>query len=561
MVAGARPLGALLQRKQVCSRQYCAGPTNLHSRLRAEYVRRISSGDLDEDRVQTRILEFLGVSLHQALSSIADNEEQRQQWVWPKQTLGAGLKVAEADRNRVAQYTSQLAAQNAKRATQQAAALQAQRTAVAPSAPEVRRSVDGRPDIAPSESQLVSSPSSSSAEANAKATPTQTDQPQIRPSRRSVYMHGPVGTGKTMLLDLFHQEAVTAGLRVVRKHFYEFMLDLHQQIHDIQEEQPVERAANTLADSIDALCFDEFQVTDIQDAAILPRVFEVLFVRGVVVVMTSNTAPQLLYSGGLNRHVHLPVFISLIADHCTILGLVGAGGQRGVDYRRRAEAAELAAAGARGVLGVSKCGDSADKELRSLWLELLEGIPAGVRTLRLPMGRSMTLTEAAGDACLVTFDELCGADRGEADFLMLSNEFKLVFLQGVPSFTSLEAMDLVRRFVKLLDVLYDRRVRITFALAAPLDELFHGIRADALKDDAQDLSWRTALFSADGKAGMAPSAVGTICESVRATERAESRLREMGTRRYWRTCAAARDASGQGAASVGAKMCSRISEQ
>lgn len=210
---------------------------------------------------------------------------------------------------------------------------------------------------------------------------------------------------------------------------------------------------------------------------------------------------------------------------------------------------------------MSKCGDSADKELRSLWLELLEGIPAGVRTLRLPMGRSMTLTEAAGDACLVTFDELCGADRGEADFLMLSNEFKLVFLQGVPSFTSLEAMDLVRRFVKLLDVLYDRRVRITFALAAPLDELFHGIRADALKDDAQDLSWRTALFSADGKAGMAPSAVGTICESVRATERAESRLREMGTRRYWRTCAAARDASGQGAASVGAKMCSRISEQ
>lgn len=364
-----------------------------------------------------------------------------------------------------------------------------------------------------------------------------------------------------MLLDLFHQEATTAGLRVVRKHFYEFMLGLHQQIHDIQDEQPVERAANALADTVDVVCFDEFQVTDIQDAAILPRVFEILFVRGVVVVMTSNTSPQLLYSGGLNRHVHLPPFISLIADHCTILGLVGAGGQRGVDYRRRAEAAELAAAGAQGAFGVSKCGDAADNELRSFWLELLEGNPAAVRTLTLPMGRSMTLPEAAGDACLVTFDELCGADRGEADFLVLSDEFKLVLLQGVPRFTSLEDMDLVRRFVKLLDVLYDRRVRLVFAMAAPLDELFHGIRVDVSDGDARDLSWRTALFSADGKAGMAPSAVGTICESIKATERAESRLREMGTRRYWRTCATARDVSSQGDTSVGAKMCSRISEQ
>jgi len=532
----------------------------LHSQLQAEYARRISSGDLDEDRVQTRVLEFLGVALHQALSAAADNSDQRQQWVWPKQTLGFGLEVAEADRRRVAQYTSQLAAQNAKRATQQAEALQAQRAAVASSTPSAPRSNDGRPDSAPSSSQMVSSPSSSSVQTSAKARPTQTDQSQVRPLRRSVYMHGPVGTGKTMLLDLFHQEATTAGLRVVRKHFYEFMLGLHQQIHDIQDEQPVERAANTLADTVDVLCFDEFQVTDIQDAAILPRVFEVFFVRGVVVVMTSNTAPQLLYSGGLNRHVHLPAFISLIADHCTILGLVGAGGKRGVDYRRRAEAAELAAAGAQGVFSVSKCGDAADIELHSLWLELLEDTPAAVRTLTLPMGRSMTLPETAGDACLVTFDELCGADRGEADFLVLSDEFKLVLLQGVPRFTSLEAMDLVRRFVKLLDVLYDRRVRLMLALAAPLDELFHGIRIDVSKDDAQDLSWRTALFSADGKAGMAPSAVGTICESIKATERAESRLREMGTRRYWHACAAARDASGQGDTSLGAKLCRRISE-
>merc|ERR1719507_107689 len=118
---------------------------------------------------------------------------------------------------------------------------------------------------------------------------------------QSVYMHGTVGTGKTMLLDLFCDQASTSELRVVRRHFYEFMVDLHERIHSVNQERPVEVVANTIADEADVLCFDEFQITDIQDASILPRLFEVLFLRGVAVVMTSNTPPQLLYSGGLNR--------------------------------------------------------------------------------------------------------------------------------------------------------------------------------------------------------------------------------------------------------------------
>ncbi|CAE7256491.1 Afg1l [Symbiodinium natans] len=189
-----------------------------------------------------------------------------------------------------------------------------------------------------------------------------------KPQKSSVYMHGPVGTGKTMLMDLFYDHARGAGLRTLRRHFYEFMMGLHRQIHQIQQERPVEVAANSLADDIDVLCFDEFQITDIQDAAILPRLFEVLFLRGVTVVMTSNTSPQLLYSGGLNRHVHLPSFINVLARSLvhrlpylyrqkwgpsTFIVRQGYIFSLGpslvqVDYRRRAEAAELAEAARRG---------------------------------------------------------------------------------------------------------------------------------------------------------------------------------------------------------------------
>merc|ERR1712151_210547 len=152
------------------------------------------------------------------------------------------------------------------------------------------------------------------------------------------------------------------------------------------------------------------------------------------------------------------------------------------------------------------------------------------------MGRKFQVAKTAGDACLLNFEELCGSDRGEAEFLVIAEKFKLVFLTGVPRFVSLEDSDAIRRFVKLLDVLYDRRVRLVLAAAAVPAELFDGVRAEVSKGDMGDLQWRTALYSADGRVGMNSSAVGTLCEAIRATERAESRLREMRTQRYWDAC-------------------------
>ncbi|CAE7930412.1 Afg1l, partial [Symbiodinium sp. KB8] len=340
-------------------------------------------------------------------------------------------------------------------------------------------------------------------------------------------MHGPVGTGKTMLMDLFYEHARKAGLRTMRRHFYEFMMGLHRQIHQIQEDRPVEVAANSLADDIDVLCFDEFQITDIQDAAILPRLFEVLFLRGVTVVMTSNTSPQLLYSGGLNRHVHLPSFISVLGDYCLVLGL-GAGG-KAVDYRRQAEAAEQAE-GASETFVAYLFGDDAEKRLVAHWEHLADAkSETKDLLLTLPMGRNLRVRAASGQACLVRFEDLCAADRGEADFAALAERFRTVLLAGVPRFTSLEDFDVVRRFVKLLDLLYDRRVRLIVAASGDVDDLFRGVRQEVGEGDMSDLAWRTAMYSSDGKAGLSPQAVGTVCEAIRATERAESRLREMRT--------------------------------
>lgn len=298
----------------------------------------------------------------------------------------------------------------------------------------------------------------------------------------------------------------------------------------------MEVAANSLADDIDVLCFDEFQITDIQDAAILPRLFEVLFIRGVAVVMTSNTSPQLLYSGGLNRHVHLPAFIGLMAEHSTVLGL-----KSSVDYRRKAEAAEFAQASSAD--GTSQdaffAGADAEERLAARWaaIQAEVGCSATEQVLQLPMGRTLKISQSAGPACLLSFHELCGTDRGETDFFALSERFRIILLSGVPRFSGLEDADLVRRFVKLLDLLYDRRVRVVVAAAAPPGELFQDVREEVGRGDMSDLAWRTAMYSADGKVGFNPQAVGTLCEAVRATERAESRLREMRTRRYWDSCA------------------------
>lgn len=469
------------------------------AKLLESYHSQVDAGKLEKDGLQQRVVGFLADSLDKALQRPLEETVEpgfagRRGWILPQETLGISSSAA-AEHRLAAEWTAKLAAEN-------------------------RRKLQGG-----SETKLL--PAATVAKESGTEEKSQ-EVPNLS-MKSGVYLHGPVGTGKTMLMNLFDEHSREAGLRTSRQHFYEFMISLHQQIHQIQEERPVEVAANSLSDDLDVLCFDEFQITDIQDAAILPRLFEILFLRGVTVVMTSNTAPQLLYSGGLNRHVHLPAFVRLIGDHCTVLGL----GAKSVDYRRKAEAEELQSSD---VLDSFLVGEEGNQELESRWQEWLKQAgPEEEVFVELPMGRRFLIRRASGSACFLDFAELCGGDRGEADFMALAQRFQSIFLCSVPRFTSLEDTDVVRRFVKLLDLLYDRRRRLVISCAASLEELFQDIRQE-VKGDMGELAWRTAMYSADGKAGLSPQAVGTLCEAVRASERAESRLREMRTRRYSESC-------------------------
>mmetsp|Transcript_76651 Transcript_76651/g.175792 ORF Transcript_76651/g.175792 Transcript_76651/m.175792 type:complete len:218 (-) Transcript_76651:59-712(-) len=158
-------------------------------------------------------------------------------------------------------------------------------------------------------------------------------------------------------------------------------------------------------------------------------------------------------------------------------------------------------------------------------------IPAAVK-VDLPMGRSLMVPHSACGVALLSFDMLCAGDRSESDFIGLARVFHTVVLTGVPVFT-LETVDWLRRFVKLLDILYDRNIRLVVSAEAPVKSLFQQIRKDVV---APDLAWRTVMYSSDGRAGLSVQAVGTLREAAAATFRAQSRMVEMQTQAYWDVC-------------------------
>ena len=275
---------------------------------------------------------------------------------------------------------------------------------------------------------------------------------------RGLYLWGDVGRGKSMLMDLFFAEAKVARKR--RIHFNEFMADAHAAIHRERQRagagDPIPPVARAIAERATLLCFDEFQVTDVADAMILGRLFEHLFERGVVIVATSNTPPARLYEGGLNRQLFLP-FIEEIERRLEVFELDGE-----VDYRLH-RIAGLS-------VYLTPLGREADAAMDAAWFKLTDRKRGAPQNLTI-LGRTLKVPQAAKGVARFDFSDLCSQPLAGADYLAVARAFHTVLIDHVPRLRP-GRRDEARRFVLLIDTLYDEGVKLICSAEAPPEELY-----------------------------------------------------------------------------------------
>ncbi len=288
-----------------------------------------------------------------------------------------------------------------------------------------------------------------------------------RPSRlrtpvRGLYLWGGVGRGKTFLMDAFH-DVLPFELKE-RVHFHRFMHGVHAELQQLQgQADPLETVAERFAARARVLCLDEFIVTDITDAMLLGGLLQALFARGVSLVATSNTAPDDLYRNGLQRARFLPA-IELIKTHTVTQALDGP-----TDYRLRAlERLEIYH---------SPLDAEADGALRTAFEQVAPETGSAGETLVIE-GRGIPTVRWADDVVWFDFAALCEGPRSQNDYLEIACCFHTVLLADVPVFGP-DDDDRARRFVNLVDVLYDHRVKLVLSAAAPPEGLYRGGRLAA----------------------------------------------------------------------------------
>ncbi|MEK0082598.1 cell division protein ZapE [Benzoatithermus flavus] len=278
------------------------------------------------------------------------------------------------------------------------------------------------------------------------------------PAPKGVYLHGDVGRGKSMLMDLFYEAAPTEPKR--RVHFHAFMLEVQRRLHALRQDgnrpDPLKVLAAELAKESRLLCFDEFHVVNIADAMVLGRLFEGLFEQGVVVVATSNWPPRRLYENGLNRDRFLP-FIDLLLRKVDVVALEGP-----VDYRLQ-RLRDMP-------VYHHPLGAEATARLEQVFRTLADGeepkaeeISVGTRRLVVP--------KAADGVAWLEFADLCERALGAADYLALTERYHTLILNGVPLLTP-DKRNEARRFMTLVDALYERRAMLFVAAEAPPERLY-----------------------------------------------------------------------------------------
>lgn len=279
---------------------------------------------------------------------------------------------------------------------------------------------------------------------------------------RGLYMHGGVGRGKTLLMDIFY--ACLPGADKMRMHFYRFMSMVHEKLNALQHERdPLRLVADAIAEQASVICFDEFIVEDIGDAMILGLLFKFLFQKGVCIIATSNIEPEHLYEGGIQRDRFLPA-IGQIKKHMTILNV-----DSGQDYRL-----DVLQSTARYFTPLNGQRDFMQAQFDSLVPEGADG-----QTLLKIRNRKVHCIAHSDKVVWFEFEALCQSPRSAEDYIELADHYEVVLVSNVLQLTG-SMDDYARRFVALIDELYDRQIQLILSAQVPIADLYKGSRLSAI---------------------------------------------------------------------------------
>ncbi|KAL1459712.1 hypothetical protein WDU94_011669 [Cyamophila willieti] len=352
-----------------------------------------------------------------------------------------------------------------------------------------------------------------------------------RKQPKGLYIYGAVGGGKTMMMDIFYESCETEQKQ--RVHFNKFMLDVHAKIHEVKKilardkaksYDPIPPVANDIISKTWLICFDEFQVTDIADAMILKRLFTELFHLGVVVVATSNRPPDDLYKNGLQRSNFLP-FIDVLKTYCDVASL-----SSNIDYRSIKSNAEGSSTKTYFVRNFAN-----EKKLHGIFKMLCSQENDIVRPRIITiLGRNVTFTKTCGQILESTFDELCNRDLGSSDYLQICQIFHTVIIRNVPQL-NIKLRSQSRRFITLIDALYDNNIRLVVSSDVSLDKLFSNEAVEDVhhSDEHRMLMDDLNIKANDGTDANLKANIFTGEEELFAFDRTISRINEMQTSEYW----------------------------